>query len=293
MKAVSSKMTQAVWTRIVGNWRWLSGLAAAVVSLGLSPVMAAPIPVPNGSFESQVAPQTYPYVTTLIDSWQKAPKPAWFDEATFGVLWDQTAGLFQNTPVGMANHIDNMDGNQGLYMFTFPQVGLFQDYSTVDWNDPAPTHAFNSTFQLGMSYQLTVGVIGGLGGMTDGAGLQLSLYYRDAGNNLVTVGATPITYTTGSFPNANQFTDFSVTIPAVQAGDAWAGQNIGIGIVTTSGTGAGYWDLDNVRLTVIPEPGSAALLGIGLGAFFLRRLRRGSARRLLGERSLLDGGTRG
>lgn len=286
-------MTQTCRTGIADKWRWVGGVAVAVVSLGFSPILAATISVPNGSFESQVAPQTYPYVTTLIDSWQKAPKPAWFDETAFGVMWDQTAGLFQNTPAGMANHIDNMDGNQGLYMFTIPQVGLFQDYGTVDWNDPAPTHAFNSTFQLGMSYQLTVGVIGGLGGMTDGAGLMLSLYYRDAGNNMVTVGATPINYAAGSFPSGTHFTDFSVTVPAVQAGDAWAGQNIGIGIFTTSGTGAGYWDLDNVRLTMIPEPSSAALVGMGLGVFVWRRLRRGSARGALGEGSLPAGGVRG
>jgi len=245
-----------------------------LLCLSLSSALAATITVPNSSFESQVAPTTPPYVTTFIDSWQKTPKPAWFDENAFGLLWDQTAGLFQNTPSGMANHIDNMDGNQGLYLLAFPQVGLLQDYNTMGWNDPAPTHAFNSTFQLGLSYQLTVGVIGGLGGMADGAGLQLSLYYRDAGNNMVTIGSTPINYTAGSFPNATHFTDFSVTVPAVQAGDAWAGQNIGIGIFSTSGTGAGYWDLDNVRLVaVVPEPGSAAMLGLGLGAFLLRRLR--------------------
>jgi len=273
MKAVRSKLTLVVPSGRSLDGRWLAGLLL-LLCLSLSSALAATITVPNSSFESQVAPTTPPYVTTFIDSWQKTPKPAWFDENAFGLLWDQTAGLFQNTPSGMANHIDNMDGNQGLYLLAFPQVGLLQDYNTMGWNDPAPTHAFNSTFQLGLSYQLTVGVIGGLGGMADGAGLQLSLYYRDAGNNMVTIGSTPINYTAGSFPNATHFTDFSVTVPAVQAGDAWAGQNIGIGIFSTSGTGAGYWDLDNVRLVaVVPEPGSAAMLGLGLGAFLLRRLR--------------------
>src|ERR1041385_4833777 len=75
---------------------------------------AASIPVPGFSFESQVAGPPYG-VDTRIDSWQKAPKPAWFDETAYGILWDQTMGVFANTPSGAANHIDNMTGNQGAY----------------------------------------------------------------------------------------------------------------------------------------------------------------------------------
>lgn len=181
-------------------------------------------------------------------------------------------GLFQNTPVGDSKHIDNMDGNQGLYMMTFPQAGLFQDYNTTDWNNSTPTHAFNATFQQGFSYRLSVGVLGA-GGIPEGASLQLGLYYRDDANNMVNVSTTPIAYTATAFPTVTHLIDYTVDIPTVQPGDAWAGRNIGISLFSISGTGAGYWDLDNVRLTEVPEPGSAALLGLGFGAFFWRRLR--------------------
>jgi hypothetical protein len=35
----------------------------------------------------------------------------------------------------------------------------------------------------------------------------------------------------------------------------------------------GNWDFDNVRLTAIPEPGSVAVLGLGLGGLLMIRAR--------------------
>ena len=245
--------------------------ALAVLAVGSAASVAASIPVPNGSFESQLAPVNYPYITTLIDSWQKAPKPGWFDEAATGIYWDQTAGLFQNTPAGLPNHIDNMDGNQGMYFLALPQVAVFQDYDTIAWNQASPSHAFNATYEPGNLYQLTVGVIGGFGGMPAGTSLELALYYRDAGNNPVTVASTPVVFSPGLFPNTTHFLDFTVTVPYVQATDAWAGQHIGVRLLSTFGDGTGYWDLDNVRLTAIPEPAAAALLFLGLGSIWLAR----------------------
>jgi hypothetical protein len=253
--------------------RLLAGIATALIVARVS--FAAAIFVPNYSFESQVAPPVYPYVTTLVDSWQKPAKPAYFDETAYGLLWDQTVGLFQNTPAGASDHIDNMDGNQGAYLLAFPQVGLFQDYNTTDWNHTTPTHDFNATFQVGMSYKLTIGILGGGGGMPEGDSLLLGLYYRDNANAMVNVASTSITYTAAAFPNHTHFIDYVVNVPTVQAGDAWAGQNIGIELTSVFGTGAGYWDIDNVRLTSVPEPGFASLAALGslgfLGARWQRR----------------------
>jgi hypothetical protein len=275
MKSQRSETSANAGKTRLGLCRNLRTLLAAGAVLGASAgaVRAQAISVPNYSFESQVAPPTYPYVTTLIDSWQKAAKPAYFNETNIGLLWDQTAGLFQNTPVGATNHIDNLDGNQGLYFLAFPQVAVFQDYNTTDWNHTTPTHAFNAIYQAGLSYRLTVGVLGGLGGMPEGTGLQLGLYYRDSGNNMVPLGTTAITYTAAGFPSATHFVDFNVDVPVVQATDAWAGQNIGMELMSTSGTGQGYWDLDNVRLTEAPEPASLGLLASGLGGLLLVRRR--------------------
>jgi hypothetical protein len=236
----------------------LAFLAAAPGALG-----ATSISVPNYSFESQVAGPPFG-VNNNVDSWQKSPQPAWFNP-TNGITWDQLSGVFANTAVGSSNHIDNMDGNQAAYMFDVPTVAFFQDYNSTDWNHTAPTHAFNAVFEVGKSYHLTVGIIGGGGGMAEGTSMQLSLYYRDAASIMVTVASTPITYTLASFPTTTHLIDYSVDVPVVQPGDAWAGQNIGIELLSTFGTGDGYWDMDNVRLTSdVPEPAALSLLVLGL-----------------------------
>jgi hypothetical protein len=235
----------------------------AALSLGAalcSTLHAASIAVPNYSFES---PNTLPAgVSTTIDSWQKAPKPAYFDEATFGFQWVQTAGIFYDT-----NPYANHDGSQCAYMLSFPGVTLYQD----------ATSGLNATYGVGQSYTFTLGLFGK--SMTPNYNsLSLSLYYRDAGNNVIPVGSpTTITYDPALFPLTSplNLVDYSVTIPAVQAGDAWAGKNIGVMIqVTASDFQGGYWDMDNIRLTSVPEPSVASLVALGICGFAVRRATR-------------------
>lgn len=234
---------------------------------------AATINVPNNSFESQIAGPPFG-VNNNIDSWQKSPQPDWFDPASAGVTWNQLTGNFVNTPSSSADHIDNVDGGQAVYLFAIPTVALFQDYSSTDWNHSTPTHAFDATFEVGKSYHLTVGVIGGGGNMTVGSIFELGLYYRDVSNNMVTVSANDIVYTPAAFPTTTHLIDFQVNVPEVQAGDAWAGQKIGIQLLSVYGTGAGYWDLDNVRLSSeVPEPGLFSLLSLSFGGLLLRHRR--------------------
>ncbi len=220
-----------------------AGLATVVVRAGLA--LAAPVPVPNHSFES---PST-PFVSILIESWEKTPKPDWYVEDG-GFLWTQLTGAFQNTATNSPDHISNCDGNQAIWLFVVPEVGLFQDYHSMDLDDPAPAHAFDERFEVGKSYHLTVGVIGMGGGMQPGATLELSLYYRDGASNRVTVAATTVTNQLTVFSNTTQLVDCTVNVPTVRATDAWAGQNIGLLFLSTVTTNlqGGYWDLDNVRL---------------------------------------------
>ena len=64
-------------------------------------------------------------------------------------------------------------------------------------------------------------------------------------------GFAPAESSSGSSSYINHLPDYSLTIPAVTAGDPWAGQGIGIALLQTSTTAdeGGYWDIDNVRLT--------------------------------------------
>ena len=227
----------------------MAGLVAFMSSTVLLP--AGLIPIPNGSFESPATD----YVDLNLDSWQRSPKPDWYVED--GVFfWSQLTGTFKNSPVGNFDHIGNLDGTQAIWMFAVPEVGFFQDYDSVDWNDPAPAHEFNARFEVGQSYQLTVGAIAGGYGMSNGVTVEISLYYRDAASNQVTVAAATITNSPTIFSNRTQLVDFSVKVPTVRAGDAWADQNIGVQLISTVTTNlqGGYWDFDNIRLSSAVEP---------------------------------------
>jgi hypothetical protein len=225
--------------------------AVAALTAWIGPLSAETINVPNGSFESPISLS----VSVNIDSWQKAAKPDWYVERG-DFLWSYNVGLFKNTPASSSDHIDNCDGNQSIWLFVVPEVELFQDYDSIDWSNTAPTHAFDATFEAGKSYHLTVGVIGTGGGMLPGATLAISLYYRDAASNKVTVASVPITNTASVFSNNTHLIDFVVDAPTVKTGDPWAGQHIGLQMLSTVDTNlqGGYWDLDNVRLSAILEP---------------------------------------
>jgi hypothetical protein len=114
-----------------------------------------------------------------------------------------------------------------------------------------------ATFEVGQSYHFTVGIIGGGGNMGDDVPIEIRLYYRDAENKKVTVGATTFTYNSDT-GYVKHFNDVRLDIPQVKGTDPWAGKNIGLQLVSTltladldpvTGRAGGYWDLDNVRLT--------------------------------------------
>ena len=247
--------------------------SAAAIAVGLLaavalPLQAQPISVPNFSFESPTAPNTYPYVNTSVASWQKNPEPAFYGPAfgSSGITWNQTAGVFLDV-----NPYANHNGSQVGYILSVPQVALFQDYTT------SSTHDFNATFDVGKSYNLTVGLFA-KAGMAAGATFELSLYYLDASNNKVTVDSTTITYSSAAFPITSPLNliDYSVNVPTVLAGDAWARQHIGIEIESTVSaqlTTFANWDLDNVRLTAAPEPASLSLAALGFAGLLIGRIR--------------------
>lgn len=253
-----------------------SALTAVALATG---AQAQPISVANHSFESQVVSTVF-FVDTRIDNWQKTPTPAWFTPQGQLQSWEQTAGMFIGTAPFSPNPYSNLDGNQSAYVLSFPGAGIFQDNLSTDWN--STVGGLNATFQAGYAYQFTLGVFG-KSMVENYSSLQLSLYYRD-GANQVTVGTpTTITFNSSTFNLLPEgpwaLIDFNVTTPIVQAGDAWAGKNIGISIVSGNGTGAGYWDLDNARLTaVVPEPSAMALAALGAGGLLLGRFRSGAKR---------------
>jgi hypothetical protein len=214
-------------------------------------LLAGPVNLPNASFES---PATL-FVNTHVDSWQKTPKPDWYLE-TGGYTWDQLIGVFRNTAPGSSDHIANCHGSQALWVFAIPDLGLFQDYDSTDWANPVPTHAFDAMYQPGKSYELTIGLIGGGGNMLPGVTFEFGLYYRDANSNMVKVASASVTNSISLFPDTTNLVDFRVEVPTVSASDPWAGQRIGIRLLSTVSmeSQGGYWDVDNIRLVEMPGP---------------------------------------
>jgi hypothetical protein len=220
------------------------GLAAMLALAG--GLRAGTLYVPNYSFALPDIGTNSPYAAPELDAWQESSQPNWYVPADFGGSpWADLVGTFYNLPdftndMGTNNtYIDNCVGVQAAFMFAVPQVAIFQ--------------GINATFNAGKVYTLTVGLIGGGGGMADGSTLQLSLYYLDAASNMVTVALSTVTNTEANFPTATHFVDFQVQAPEVQSTNAWAGQNIGIELLATPSTNdpsqwGGYWDADNVRL---------------------------------------------
>lgn len=212
--------------------------------------VAGVIYVPNNSFETPPVPDEPPFAAPFLDYWQETDQPGYYNPTNFDdTPWQDLVGEFYNDP-GDGAYIDNTDGVQCGFLQSLPLVGIFQDYNSFSDTQSGPTHAFNARFNRGHTYHLTVGLIGGGGGMPQGATLQMSFYYRDAMSNMVVVASETITNSTNIFATNTHFIDFHLDVAAVQPTDAWAGQSIGIEFLSTvdfSNLG-GYWDIDNVRL---------------------------------------------
>ncbi len=223
-----------------------TGLVLTLLVSGGDTLRAGEIPFPNASFE---LPATS-FVSTQVDAWQKTPKPGWYEE-TGGYLWEQLTGVFKNPLPSDPSHLDNCHGEQAIWLFAVPEVGLYQDLVNL-----APPHPPNAVFEAGKSYRLTVGVLGGKGNMLVGVRLGLSLYYRDDASNRVAVAATTITNAPNLFTNGQHFEDFGVEVPPVRAGDPWAGRPIGVQLLSLVGFDlqGGFWDLDHVRLVSSGPP---------------------------------------
>ncbi|MGH7969552.1 MAG: hypothetical protein ACREIC_12575 [Limisphaerales bacterium] len=226
-------------------------MAVGLAACAWNTASAGPIQIPNASFESPVVPPVSPYAGPDVDSWQKTAQPAWYDPSqNADTPWAYLMGTFYNVPFP-GQFIDNCDGNQAAFLFALPEAGLFQDYDSVAGTNTTPSHDFNAQFNVGSTYELTVAGLGGGGGMKAGATLDLVVYYRNTTGDMVPVASTSITNSTDLFPTNTQFVDFHLQTPVVQASDPWAGQHVGIELLSTVSfeLAGGYWDLDNVRLT--------------------------------------------
>jgi hypothetical protein len=118
----------------------------------------------------------------------------------------------------------------------------------------APSHAFSATYEVGKSYQLQAGFIASADflDLLPEAILQMSLYYRDDLGDMETLAYTNVAYDTNVFTSDTNFVQYTLNLPTVQAGDAWAGRHIGIQFLPTGSLTGGFWDVGNVQLWETP-----------------------------------------
>lgn len=208
---------------------------------------AQSLPVTNASFEGPTVPVGFP-AYPLVTGWQKAPPLP----PEFGISaedWNNLAGVFPNSPVGNPRHINNIDGNQVAFVFPVPGMSLTQETS--------------STFTPGISYNLQVAIRGG-GALTAGTQFRVGLYYTANGSR-INLASTPVS-ATSAFATTQEMIQVSIGLATVKSTDAWSGRAIGIELAPLSQNGAAgiaYWELDNVRLSAVPEPSTVALAAVG------------------------------
>jgi hypothetical protein len=189
------------------------------------------IPIANASFEAlAIDPSAFP-AWPFIDGWREID----LDKGS------QNTGVFANTAAGSSDSIANADGKQLAFLGSQRGNALEQDLAAV--------------YRIGCEYRLTVGIAvsarfppsagGTVTPAQAGAAdtIDLVLYYLDANQPVDIVRLT----VGGKGRSSTQLQDYTVVLATVHAGDAWAGQTIGVALRATGAAG-GFWDLDNVRL---------------------------------------------
>lgn len=218
---------------------------------------ATVIPILNPSFElptvtlAQVA-------SPFVDNWvSDGPSKLEFPPGS-GFFVNTNVGIFPNTPSSSPDSIDNVDALQAAFMGA--QTG----------NEL--TQALTTNFQAGQTYTLTVAVAHSFGQPPDStAAVRLALYYLD-GTQRKLVASRDVFNGATTALSANHLLDFSAVSPTLLPSDPAVGQPIHV-LLTTNGPVGGFFDLDNVRLTAVPEP-SAACLIVGAGLLLAGRRRR-------------------
>jgi hypothetical protein len=185
-------------------------------SLAATPVWSASIHIENASFEAPaIDPNGFPAVP-FVDNWT---------EIDIDTLSSTNTGVFANTPVGSHDHVVNADGSQLAFLGSELGNALEQDLTAI--------------YKEGCDYP-------GLfspSSIEPVDAIELVLFYRN-GNDVVDIVSRTVEATGLS---STQLMDFSLHLPAVQSGDAWAGKAIGAAL-RAAGMPGGFWDLDNVRL---------------------------------------------
>jgi hypothetical protein len=213
------------------------------------------VPVANHSFEAPTV--TYAQVASpFVDGWTTDGTSMMEYPPGSGMFVNLGTGIFPNTPAGEPDHIANVHGSQAAFL------------AAETGNEF--TQALATPFSAGNSYALTVAVGRSYGqAPAETAQVRLGLYFLDDAAQRQFVTWTDVRNDAATGLSANHLVDFSAT-SAMLAGDhAAIGRPIHVYLGAIGPIG-GFFDLDDVRVTEVPEPASAgmllALIGLGVAS---------------------------
>lgn len=241
-------------TGILSQFAACLSIAVMVPALQAAPVS---IPVANHSFENPAVTLAQ-VASPFVDDWATAGTAMMEYPPGSGYFVNINTGIFPNTAAGEPDHINNLDGNQAAFL------------AAETGNEFTQTLA--ASFEAGNSYSLTVAVGHSYGQPPAAtAAVRLGLFYLDSGNQREWVAWTDVVNDAVTGLSPNHLADFSATSPFLAADHPAAGKPIHI-LLESFGPVGGFFDLDNVRVTSVPEPASCGtILALFSVVLFVRR----------------------
>jgi hypothetical protein len=252
----------------------MSGAASAQNLLDADPGPLGPGGVPtnpnfnNPSFEQPDIPQFIPFAY----SWE-ASGPAIPTGGPGSPLIVAGCGIFENPPT--TGHLNGMTGTQAAWLFANSYVGFGPQSDPVDH---AWTQVTQLAFEAGKQYRLAVDVANAQSAPPLDSSLTISLFAQLDATTELPLASYVLKNDGTTDLNDDEFTTFH-TDTAPIAGAA-IGKPIGIRFLSASPVrnqpsfDGGQWDLDNVQLTIVPEPTSLALFAGAAGLLATRTRRR-------------------
>lgn len=197
----------------------------------------------NDSFE---VPETA-FVTLLLDSWERFPKPDGYVEEG-GFLWNQLTGIFANSAPGSLDHLENLKGRQSMWVFAVPDNGVWQRVQAGDGISAARV-------QEGDTYRLTLDVLGGGGAMKAMVPISFRVQAMGEGAERTTVASFTVTNSVELFPGRTRMRTFEFVSSPVPGGHPAIGQPLAIEVrsTVTPELEGGYWNVDALRLVRVPQ----------------------------------------